>query len=441
MQTALDKFKGTEAMKIHAFLAASLGILFDAMDASIYFMVLHPCLADLLHTTSDAEIGHYGSIILCLFMVGWAVGSLVFGILADKIGRSRTMVLTIILYAICTGLCATSSTWIELGIYRFLVGVGIGGEISIGAVMLCEFWTGRGRIFACCLLESAFCLGYLATSLANLGIGELSWRPMFLIGLVPAIVALYIRIKLKEPENFQKVQAARNSGQDHSSSSAMSTLQAIFSSKWIATTVSISTLTGVAIVGYWAALSWIPAWINQLTGTVAVEERSTAGIVMNVSGVIACVLTGLMIEHWGRKGTLKITFLGSLLSTVLMFLTVQSYGTELLCWLFFVGFFTSVPFVVLVIMIPEMFVTELLATASGFAFSAGRLVAALAALASGEIIGIFGGSYAAAGASVGLVYAIGFLASYFVPATTGEVLGTEAETHLESANEIAPALS
>lgn len=411
--------------KVHALAAASLGIMFDAMDASIYFMVLHPSLSELLKTTSDSQIGWYGSLILAVFMLGWALGSIVFGVLADRIGRARTMVVTILLYAVLTGLCATSHSWGELAVYRFLVGLGIGGEISIGAVMLSECWPGKGRIFANCVMESSFCLGYLATSIANLGLGNISWRLLFLVGIIPAFVALYIRLKLKEPDNFRKVSESRRLSQNRrlSQSALLEPLKEIFNQENGSKTILVSTLAGVAIVGYWAALSWVPAWVNQLTGTLAVEERSTVGFVMNISGLIACVASGIMIAKLGRGNTLKLAYLGSLMSTTLMFLLVKDYGSGLLSWIFAVGFFTTIPFVVCVIVIPELFSTHVLGTASGFAFSAGRVVAAIAALTGGQIITMFGGSYAAAGASVGLVYAVGFVAAFFLPETNGEVAG------------------
>jgi len=423
-------------MKERAFIAATLGILFDAMDASIYFMVLHPALSDILKTTSDTEIGYYGSLILCIFMVGWGIGSLVFGILADRIGRARTMVMTILLYAVCTGLCATATDWMQLAFYRFLVGVGIGAEISIGAVMLSEFFEGKHRILASCLMEAGFCLGYLATSLANLSVGNVSWRLMFLIGILPALLALYIRMRLSEPENFKEVQYEREKARKlramghrvESNRALTSPMAVLFSREYLRTTLVVTTLAGVAIVGYWAAVSWIPAWINQLTGNLAVAERSTAGIVLNVSGLIACVATFPMIKLLGRINTLKVSYLFSLIATVGMFVLVKSYGPDLLGWIFAVGFFTSIPFVVMVVVIPELFATELLGSASGLAFSAGRLAAAAAALGSAQVIATFGGSYAAAGAVVGLVYAVGFLASYMMPVTTGEVLGPLSRT-------------
>lgn len=423
-----------QSMKAKAFLAATLGILFDALDASIYFMVLHPCLSDLLKTTSDKEIGFYGSLILCVFMIGWALGSMIFGVVADRIGRTKTMMLTILLYASFTGLCALSQDWIQLAVCRFFVGIGIGAEISVGSVMLCEFFTGKKRLLACCLMECGFCLGYLATSLANLGLGELSWRFMFLIGIVPAFLALYIRLKLKEPDNFNKVKSIRdglknNKENNHLSKSQVDALnkpvKSLFSDLYLKPTLIVVTLTGVAIVGYWAALSWIPAWINQLTGELAVTQRSTAGIVLNVSGFLACILTYPMLQTIGRRNTLSISYFISLVATTGMFMLCKDYGIELLSMIFVVGFFTSIPFVVLTIVIPELFATELLGTAAGLAFGVGRIFAAMAAILSGQLIALFGGSYAVAGASIGLVYGIGFLVALFLPDTTGEVLGTK----------------
>lgn len=431
----------TPPARWHALVAASLGILFDAMDASIYFMVLYPALSELLKTSNDTEIGVCGSLVLAVFMVGWALGSFVFGIVADHIGRVRTMVITILLYAVSTGLCALSHSWQELAFYRFLVGLGIGGEISIGAVMLGESWNGRGRIYATSMMELAFCLGFLATSVVNLSLGHSTWRWLFLVGIVPALLTLYIRMKLKEPDNFEHVKLARRQLEEKRANErtpddltlGKASAIEIFSGSVLGRTVIITTLAGVAIVGYWAAVAWIPAWVNQLTGTLAVEERSTAGIVLNVGGIVSCIVAPGLIFNLGRRNTLILSYAGSLLSTVLMFLIVKSYGPELLCWVFAVGFFTCIPFTVVCVLLPELFATRMLGTASGFAFSAGRLVAAAAAVFGAHVIAGFGGSYAAAGASVGLVYAAGCIASFFLPAGSGDVAGVDTHKDLVTA--------
>ena len=116
------------AQNFHVLLATWLGTLFDGMDCSIYILTLYPSLSELLGTTSHATVGSYGALLLALFMFGWAAGAVVFGMCADRIGRSKTLVLTVLLYAFCTGLCAICQTWQELALCRFFVGCGIGGE-------------------------------------------------------------------------------------------------------------------------------------------------------------------------------------------------------------------------------------------------------------------------------------------------------------------------
>ncbi|HKI69867.1 MAG TPA: MFS transporter, partial [Verrucomicrobiae bacterium] len=117
---------------------AWLGWVFDSMDAMIYALVLHPALHDLLHTTSAEKIGWYGGIIFSIFLIGWAVGGVLFGVLADHIGRTKTLVFTILIYAVFTGMAALSQTWWQLAIFRFLTALGIGGEWAAGAALVAE---------------------------------------------------------------------------------------------------------------------------------------------------------------------------------------------------------------------------------------------------------------------------------------------------------------
>jgi len=151
---------------------AWLGWVFDAMDAMIYAMVLHPALRELipksgLAATGDA-IGWYGGIIFSVFLIGWAVGGVLFGVLADRVGRTRVLVFTILIYAVFTGMAALSQTWWQLGIYRFLTALGIGGEWAAGAALVAEVWPEDKRAKAAGLLQSAWAAGFFAAALINL---------------------------------------------------------------------------------------------------------------------------------------------------------------------------------------------------------------------------------------------------------------------------------
>lgn len=416
-------------MRWHALIAIWLGQVFDGMDASIFVITLFPALSELLHTSSYSVVGVHGSIIMAIFMMGWAIGAVVSGILADYIGRTRMLTLTILLYALATGLCATSHNWVELAFYRFLVGCGIGGEISAGGVMLAECWRGKARMYTSGLMPAGFCVGYLLTALLNLVLGHLSWRWLFVVGVIPALLTVYIRAKLKDPISFQLTQeykkhlrTKQQSDLTHQEIQLLRfTFGRLFSNEYLRNTLVVMALASITIIGYWAALSWVPAWINQLMGTSAVQERSTAAIVMNMGSIVASAMAGLIVTWLGRRNAFRFAFLGSLLSCGGMFLTVKTFGLSLLLWVFAAGAFCVLPFALLFIYTPELFKTEIRGTAFGFSFQIGRAAAAVAALISGQLIALFGGSYALAGACIASLYIIGILASFFMPNTTGEI--------------------
>jgi MFS family permease len=176
-----------------------------------------------------------------------------------------------------------------------------------------------------------------------------------------------------------------------------------------------------AVIGWWACLSWIPPWINQLTGKLAVEERSLASTILSIGCLVGCFTTPLFFNRFGRRTTMKICFGAAFLCTAGMFLTVKSYGAPLLFWNFFVGLFANMQFAALANYIPELFATRFLASAMGFCFGAGRILAALTALCGGQLIVLYNGSYALACATLSLIYVVGFIISFWLAETTGKV--------------------
>ncbi len=335
-----------ESSRWHVLLATWLGEMFDGMDASIFVLVIFPALSELLATKSHSVVGVYASIILATFMLGWAVGGIGFGILADYIGRTRTLVYTILLYAIFTGLCAFSHNWQEMAVYRFLVGCGIGGEISIGGVLIAECWRGKSRLHATGVMVTSFGCGYLVAALLNLFLGGLSWRWLFVAGVVPALLTAYIRAKLREPVQFelmreykQRLRAKPKAELSVQEAELLKfTFPQIFKGGNVSKTLLVTALASTAIVGYWAVLAWIPPWINQLTGTAAVQERSITAIVLNIGAIVSCLLTGLLVTKFGRRASFCISFLGALVCCIGMFFTTKAFTSTLLVWAFFIGF-------------------------------------------------------------------------------------------------------
>jgi MFS family permease len=405
-----------------ATLSACLGALFDGFDASIFGIVLYPAISDLIQSDSHAAVGAIGSMVLALFMIGWALGAIVFGALSDRIGRVRTMSFTILLYAISAGLCATSHTWQELACYRFFVGFGIGGEQGAGVIFLSERFRGKNRYWNIGLMKVALTTGYLLSTGVNFLLGHAGWRYVCLTGILPALLAFYVRVKLSEPKSAISWRYTRLK---RISRSPLLAVRSIFSAH-ARKTVVILALASTAIVNWWAVLTWVPAWVNQLTGGLAVEERSATMFAM-YSGAIAASLVGIpLLLRLGRKQAFRFAFLGALLTDIAMFASVKAYGAPLILFAFIAGAFASLAFLCLFVSVPEMYPKNIRGTAFGISLQTGRIFAAIAVIFGGQIISAFHGSYAIAASSVALVNLIGFLGSFFIPEDENYLLAAEA---------------
>jgi MFS family permease len=271
-------------------------------------------------------------------------------------------------------------------------------------------------------LAGSFAVGYLIASLLNLFLGGLGWRCLFIAGIVPAFLTAYIRMKLKEPVQFelmkqykQRLRAKPKAELSEEEAAVLKfTFPQLFKGTNLSKTLLVTAISSSSIVGYWAVLSWIPPWINKLTGTEAIQERSVATIILNIGGIISCQLVGILVSKFGRRTTFFVCFLGALICSLGMFLTNKSFDSTLLIWIFFEGFFAMALFSLMFIYVPEIYETKLRATAFGFCVQSGRIAAAIAALTGGQLIGIFGGSYAMAGATISLFYLVGVFASLFI---------------------------
>ncbi|HEV3004748.1 MAG TPA: MFS transporter, partial [Pirellulales bacterium] len=190
------------------FVVAALGWLFDTMDQQLFTLARRPACQELLKLPpSDPTIDRYGGYATSIFLVGWATGGIAFGVLGDRIGRAKTMLWTILIYSLFTGLSALSVTVYDFALYRFLTGLGVGGEFAVGVALVAEVMPERARPFALGMLQALSAVGNIAAGLISMGLGELqemeliqsSWRVMFVVGTVPALLAVLIRRRLKEP--------------------------------------------------------------------------------------------------------------------------------------------------------------------------------------------------------------------------------------------------
>jgi len=345
-------------------------------------------------------------------MIGWALGGLIFGPIADRYGRARTMALTILIYATFTGLSGIAGSWGELAFYRFVTGLGIGGEWAAGAALIAESWPEKSRTKAAGIMQASGGIGFFLASLLYLFIGPYGWRWVFALGVLPAVVAFYIRRSLDEPDRWVKSKSVKNP------------FPALFTGS-VRKDVLVGTgLAVVATFGYQGALQWVPSWISAMLhaqGTKSViPQVSLITTVLNAGGIVGCLCFPFVADRWGRKTALAWYFLGALLSVPTTFLFIDDFIPALIVSPI-MGFFAAGVFTGFAIYFPELFPTAIRATAQGFCFNFARFFSAGAPFVAGALIAAHG-SFAPAIATIGSIYVLGLAVLIFARETKGRAL-------------------
>ncbi len=404
--------------QILVLVVAWLGWIFDSMDSTIYNLVLTPALRELLGTRGTPEnIGWYGGIILAIFLVGWAVGGALFGVLADTMGRARTLVITILIYAVFTGMAGFAHTWWQLAIYRFLTALGIGGEWAAGATLVAEVWPESLRVKGAGLLQSAWGAGYFLAAGVGALLSHHSWRVMFFVGLAPALVALLARLKVKEPEKWREARQ---------SSARRFPMMDLFGPEHRRDTVVGSALALVAVFGLWGATNWTPSFIRELLEPLRLapsritQLTSYAVMSLNAGAIVGYFAFPPLAERIGRRMAFLAMLAGCAVALPATFLAGWSYAAMLFV-LPALGFFTNGIFSGFPVYLPELFPTRIRATGAGFCFNAGRVLAAGGPFITGLLI-VQLGTYARALSSIAVIYICGMGVLLFARETRGRAL-------------------
>jgi MFS family permease len=406
---------------------AWLGWVFDSMDATIYALVLQPALHELLASNraggvSPQDVAWYGGLIFSIFLVGWAIGGVVFGVLADRFGRTRTLALTILVYAVFTGLAALSNNWWQLALYRFLTALGIGGEWAAGAALVAEVWPESKRAKAAGVLQSAWAAGFFAAAAISLALRNYGWRPIFVVGIAPAVVALFVRLWVKEPERWVKARQQESRSGDMRPAK----LAELFSPALLRPTLVGSGLAFVAVFGLWGATNWTPTLIRSLPELKGLDASaltthvSYATMMLNVGSLLGYLSLGPFADRFGRRAALAWMCVGSLIMLPVTFLTPRSFA-HVLCLLPFLGFFNNGIFGAFPIYLPELYPTRLRATGAGFCFNVGRALASAGPFLTGFLVAQLGG-FGRAASAIALIYLVGLLILPFAPETRGRPL-------------------
>jgi MFS family permease len=401
-------------------LVAWLGWVFDSMDSTLYALVLHPALSELLARggtpPGNQAIGWYGGIIFSVFLIGWALGGVLFGVLADRMGRTRTLIATILIYAVFTGLAALSQTWWQLAAYRFLTALGIGGEWAAGAALVAEVWPEERRARAAGILQSAWAAGFLIAAAVTLLMKHAGWRPVFVVGIAPAAVALLVRLRVREPERWVRSRGAASAAR----------IGELFSGALRRGTWVGSALAFVAVFGLWGATNWTPTLVRALPDVQSLDAAgqttrvSIATMMLNAGALAGYLCFGPLAERFGRRPAFALMCAGSLVMLPVTFLAPSSYG-HVIALLPVLGFFNNGIFSGFTIYLPELYPTRLRATGAGFCFNIGRVLASVGPFVTGVLVAALG-SFGRAASAVALIYVVGLVILPFAPETRGRPL-------------------
>lgn len=402
-ETEVTRLSDLSSQQWKSGIAAWLGWLFDGLDMHLYVLVAGPFVAELLGVSDqkDPSVGYFGSWIQAAFLIGWALGGGFFGRIADRMGRSRALMLTILTYALFTGLSFFAQTWWQLLIFRFLAALGIGGEWAVGASLLSETWPKRWRPWMAAVLQTGVNLGVMLAGLAIFLLAAFPSRTVFLVGVLPAFLVLWIRRAVPEPEEWHS--AKQQAG--HVEPGFLE----LFRGSVRRTTVLTMLVCGLSLTAHWAFLFWYLQHLRNLPDLNAwsdVEKNQLVSKMVwlvtlsSIAGNFCAAWLATWLKYRGAIVLLCITYF------LAMFATYRAPLNHESLWIGYaaIGISQGI-FALFTMYLPPLFPTLLRTTGAGFCYNIGRIAAGLGTV----VFGLFStvGDYRLA-----LLYA-GFL---FLPA-------------------------
>src|SRR6266567_6084561 len=375
----------------------------DITEFTLYGLVLRQALTELLGGTATmAQIGSVGGLITTVGLLGWAVGGFVFGIVADYIGRVRTLALSILIYSVFTALQGAAQDVWQLGIFRFIAGLGTGAEVMIAIPLVAEAFaeTQRAKVLGFMMTGGGF--GTLFGAAIYGWVGPYGWRYVFFVGIAPALLLAFIRKGMVEPERFAAVKARRQAlaaSREHSEEDRQ--FLEFVPLQLFSRGIRFQTLVGVlyalgTLLAVWTAAAWLPTIQNLLlekqgiTGNAAIPYVRNGMMLWGIGGIFGYIAFGYIADVIGRRPTIFIYTLGTLIFGLLLFLVVDSYDPYPILLLIY-GFFVIGIFSGHAIYMSELFPTHVRSTGVAFCNGFGRIFTSFGPLVAGLLVVQLGG--------------------------------------------------
>lgn len=418
-------YAGVSAYQWLVLLIASAGWIFDAFEGQIFNLTRDQMLGDILKDgATPSAIKHYGDQFLAIFLVGGTVGGLLFGSLADRWGRRPTMAVTILMYSIFSGLTYFATNLWQVAALRFLVAMGVGGEWAVAASLVAEVFPRSARAHASGIFHATSILGIWIAALAGLAVGA-HWRFAYLLGIVPALLTLWVRAGIREPESW-RVAGERAAAQNGPPMGSFRDL--LLNPGWRSRAMLGMLLAAVGLGSFWAVtvagqgLAKEMLLSKGVAADVAAEKAKFAyGIIETIGGGLGLLSFGPLCVRLGRKRTFILLHLGALIIVPITCYLPSTYN-QLLFLLPIFGFFTFANHAGYAVYFPELFPAHLRATGTGFCFNGGRILSAVMLLLSGWLKALPGMDLRLAISLLALIFPLGIIVVAFLPETKGQPL-------------------
>jgi MFS family permease len=430
-------YRSLNATQWKTVFASNLGWMFDGYETFSLILVVGVALHDLLAPSQFGQIPAYAGTVIGITLLGWGIGGVIGGVLADYIGRRRTMIFAILAYSLTTGLSAFAWDWVSFALLRFLVGIAIGSEWSTGASLTAEVWPDSARGRGAGLMQCGLGIGFFLASFTWLfvsGYGPGAWRIMFIIGVIPALFTFWLRSGIPESQKWEHSNEKRKSAKARKKSGA--TLNAedqhltrftfadLFADPEIRKiTIIVFLMSLTTTVAWWGISTWVPPFIAAAAGKAGLPPQtwaSYAGMSYNIGAICGYIGLGFFADNFGRKPVVMIFFAASLVLTFALY----KWTTDLHLLLLVAavnGFFTLGQYSWMSVWLPELFPTRMRATGMAFTFNSPRFIAFLGPLFAGLLIAQFGG-FSGMAVAFSFIYILGFVLVPFLPETKGKPL-------------------
>lgn len=380
------------------FLASAVGGTVSTL-MSVYLPVV---AKELLGNRNADQLTNISALINAVFILGWAFGGFSWGILSDSLGRKKALLMAILCYALATILTGFAPNWETLVLYRFFSGFGVGGVLVVSFTYMSEIWPIKTRAIFTGILSIAVPVGIFSAGLINFFVAN--WREGFYVGFIPLVISISSIWMIRESAVWLSNKTKQNT----------SKLKNLFDSHNRYNLLRGSVIFGSMLIGLWAIFSWLPTWVEVLVNRGnAPQERGLSMMLMGIGGLSGGFLSGWFSNWLGMRKAMLVCFGACSILSFLLF-TTSAYTPFIFAEIGFLALFFGLSQGILSTYIPQLFSTNIRATATGFCFNIGRIFTALAVLFVGLLVNILGG-YGNAIFLFSLVFMVGFLALMLLP--------------------------